>query len=229
MDSGKASTKDSGARRPLKARSWRMMQGAARWINSKNITPNQMSLASIAFSGFSALLFLFLPYAHLYGGSVIWICCVLIFLGFVGRGFCNVLDGLVAVEGGKSTPSGELFNDIPDRISDVLIIVAVGYAAGSPVLGWLAALLAVMTAYVRTLIRGVRGAGSPNDFAGPMAKLPRMLVITAACIVTPLEDMASGTRYALELGLIVIIAGCVVTMWNRAKAAYDELEGTKDA
>ena len=34
----------------------------------------------------------------------------------------NLLDGLVAVEGGRRSPTGELFNEVPDRVSDVLVL-----------------------------------------------------------------------------------------------------------
>ncbi|PCJ99188.1 MAG: CDP-diacylglycerol--glycerol-3-phosphate 3-phosphatidyltransferase [Zetaproteobacteria bacterium] len=209
-------------RRPLKARSWAIMQKSAQWISKKNITPNQISIASIAFSGIAGLLFLLFPIA----GSALWFYVLLILLCFVGRAFCNILDGLVAVEGGKATASGELFNDIPDRISDVLIIVGAGYAAGIPTLGWLAAVLAVMTAYVRTLGRGL---GAPTDFQGPMAKLQRMLLISAACFLAPIEAMFWEQGYILALSLIIISIGCVITIWKRAKSAYDHLEGKSHA
>ncbi len=209
-------------RRPLKARSWAIMKKTAQWISKKDITPNQISIASIVFSGLAGLFFLLFPIA----GSTLWFYALLILLCFVGRAFCNILDGLVAVEGGKATASGELFNDIPDRISDALIIVSAGYAAGIPTLGWLAALLAVMTAYTRTLGRGL---GAPTDFQGPMSKLPRMLIISAACFLTPIEVMIWQTGYALALSLIVISIGCVITIWKRAKSAYDYLEGNSDA
>ena len=43
---------------------------------------------------------------------------------------CNLLDGMVAIEGGKSTATGALFNEIPDRLADPLFLVPLGYAAG---------------------------------------------------------------------------------------------------
>ena len=39
-----------------------------------------------------------------------------------------MLDGMVAIEGGRQTKSGEIFNDLPDRIADALIFVCAGYA-----------------------------------------------------------------------------------------------------
>ena len=46
------------------------------------------------------------------------------------RLLCNLLDGMVAIEGGKSTPTGALFNEIPDRLADALFLVPLGYAGG---------------------------------------------------------------------------------------------------
>jgi hypothetical protein len=48
--------------------------------------------------------------------------------------------------------SGEIYNDLPDRISDCLIFVPAGYAVpGISELAWAAGLLAVFNAYVRIL------------------------------------------------------------------------------
>jgi len=209
-------------RRPLKLRGWQIIQKTAQWTGRKNVTPNQISIASIVFSGLAGFFFLLFPAA----GPVLWLYALLILLCFAARGFCNVLDGLVAVEGGKATASGELFNDIPDRISDALILVAAGYGAEMPALGWLAALLAVMTAYIRTLGRGL---GAPTDFQGPMSKLQRMIIISAACILTPIEAMFWQQGTILSVSLIAISLGCVITIWKRARSAYDFLEGNLDA
>ena len=48
----------------------------------------------------------------------------------------NMMDGLVAVEGQRGSPTGALYNELPDRIQDALLLVAAGYAAGSDWLGW---------------------------------------------------------------------------------------------
>src|SRR5438132_145918 len=50
---------------------------------------------------------------------------------------CNMLDGMVAVESGVASPVGELYNEIPDRISDAAALIGLGYAAGgSATLGY---------------------------------------------------------------------------------------------
>ena len=210
---------NSENRRPLKARSWAIMQNAASWLDDRNVTPNQISIASI---GFSALAAVFLILISIAFGGFLWACVIMVLLCLSARGFCNILDGLVAVEGGKATPSGEMFNDIPDRISDAVIFIGAGYGAGVPALGWLAALLSVMTAYVRTLGRGL---GAPSDFSGPMAKLHRMLILAAACGLTLFDAGLGGKGFILSVALLIVSAGCGFTIWKRAKATYDYLEG----
>jgi phosphatidylglycerophosphate synthase len=45
------------------------------------------------------------------------------------RLLCNLLDGMLAVEGGLKTPLGELYNEIPDRLADVAILAGAGASA----------------------------------------------------------------------------------------------------
>jgi len=49
--------------------------------------------------------------------------------GIQGRLLCNMLDGMVAIEGGRQTKSGEIFNDLPDRVADAVIFVCAGYGS----------------------------------------------------------------------------------------------------
>lgn len=206
---------DQANRRPLKARSWKIMQAAARWLGTKNVTPNQISIASIGVSAVAALCLWGFMHAD---GALLWVLAGMIVLMMVARAFCNILDGLVAIEGGKRTKSGELFNDMPDRIADALILIGAGFATSWPDLGWLAALLAVMTAYTRTLARGV---GAPADFSGPMSKVPRMAMIFIAAILMPVVK----SEAVMVIALLIVSIGCVVTIWKRARSAYDFLEG----
>lgn len=132
------------------------------------------------------------------------------------RLLANMLDGMVAVEFGMVSATGELYNDVPDRVSDTAVLAGAGYAAGSsPVLGVWAALLALFVTYIRTL---GRSAGAPSDFRGPMAKPHRMMVMIAACAVAaalgpewPRFEVAGRGYGVIGAGLAVVIGGCVVT------------------
>ncbi|MBL0871761.1 MAG: CDP-alcohol phosphatidyltransferase family protein, partial [Phycisphaerales bacterium] len=81
---------------------------------------------------------------------------------------CNMLDGMVAIARGVASPVGALYNELPDRVSDIAILVGLGYGVmGDRELGWIAALLAVLTAYVRAAVKVSGGAGMAQDFCGP--------------------------------------------------------------
>jgi CDP-diacylglycerol--glycerol-3-phosphate 3-phosphatidyltransferase len=118
------------------------------------ISPDQISLASVLFASIGAFLLVCAP------GPVGLIGCA---VAIQARLLCNLLDGMVAVEGGKKSPLGQLYNELPDRLADSVLIVALGYAIDLPSLGWLGALAAVLTAYVRAL----------GGVARPAAGFPR--------------------------------------------------------
>ena len=76
------------------------------------------------------------------------------------RLLANLLDGMVAIEAAQASRVGELFNEVPDRVSDAATLVGLGFAVGSvPLLGFLAAILAILVAYIR--------AASPRRWWSP--------------------------------------------------------------
>ncbi len=140
------------------------------------------------------------------------------------RLLCNMLDGLLAVEGGFRGKLGELFNEIPDRIADALLLVGAGYSIratpAGPIIGWSAALLAVLTAYVR-LFGG--SLGLTQSFAGPMAKQHRMFVLTLGCLAAAVEGMAGLPRRSMAVALAVIVVGSAATFVRRLVAIAREM------
>lgn len=209
---------DIKGRRPLKTRDTSLARNIAKWLSQKDIAPNHISIASIGFAALAAIAFIAFPYAP---QSIKWFIPLIAIIGIQGRLLCNLFDGMVAVEGGKKTASGELFNDVPDRIADCLIFIAAGYAITSiewaPIAGWSAALFAVMTAYIRTLATSTT---APVDFRGPMAKQHRMALTTVACLITTVEQQG----YILLATLVIIAIGSAITTYRRAAAAYRYLE-----
>jgi phosphatidylglycerophosphate synthase len=138
------------------------------------------------------------------------------------RLMANMLDGMVAQRRGVASPVGELFNEIPDRVSDAAALIGAGYAlGGDPVLGYVAACLAVFVAYVRA--QG-KVAGAHQEFCGPMAKPHRMFVLTLGAVYCGLApgswQEVPGLRP--EWGVIawvlaVVIAGELVTVGRRLR------------
>ena len=198
-------------RRPIRARSAEWAKRMAASLAASSITPDQISLTSIAFAGLGAFVLAFINDA----ASMLF--CA---LAIQGRLLCNLFDGMVAVEHGKGSPLGPMFNEFPDRIADTVLIAALGYAAGYPALGWIGAVLALMTAYIRAFGGSL---GLPQDFRGPMAKAHRMAVMTAGCVIGAVESAMHGSRYALLTALLVIVVGSIFTCINRARVIADQL------
>ena len=199
-------------RRPIQLRSSKLAQRVAAWLAATDVSPNQISVASALFASAGALSLLCLP------GPAGLVGCA---LTIQGRLACNLLDGMVAVEGGKKSPLGHVYNEFPDRIADSVLIVALGYAIDLPSLGWSGALAAALTAYIRVFGGSL---GLPQDFRGPMAKQHRMAVMTAGCVIGALENGIAGTAYALTGAALVIVAGSVVTCATRTLAIAARLQ-----
>jgi len=181
--------------------------------------PNGVSVLSILFAAAAG----FALWRFGVGGN--WRLLVGAAVAIQLRLLCNMLDGLLAVEGGFKSKLGDLYNEIPDRIADVAILVGAGYAVATMpyggILGWSAALLAVLTAYLRLLAGSL---GAQQLFIGPMAKQHRMFVVTVGCLLGALEHSRSGTARAVWLALIVVVAGSLITLVRRLLRLAAELE-----
>lgn len=221
---------ETGPRRDVAARKTGAARAFAAWLSRRSITPNQISVLSSVFAAVAGWCLYSYPAALAAspGGTPSgWAAALPPLAAFfmLMRLLCNLFDGMVAVEGGKSTPSGDLFNDIPDRVSDSFILIGAGYCCKmvphSISLGWAAALMAVMTAYVRTM---AMSAGAPADFRGPMAKEHRMFLMMAACLLTLAEPRFWAIGLTLHWALIIVAAGGALTCARRAIGAYRFLE-----
>jgi phosphatidylglycerophosphate synthase len=203
-------------RRPIRARSHPVWIRCAEALARAGISPNAISIAGmlaaiIAGAALFATRIAPLPWPR----ALFLIAALLIFI----RLLANMLDGMVAVSTGKTSPVGELYNEVPDRISDAAVLIGLGYAAASsPELGLLSAVLAVFVAYVRA---AARVAGAPQDYRGPMAKQQRMFTVILSSVYLGLAPTAWQPRlpdngWSIPIAALwLIIAGCIVTVVRR--------------
>jgi phosphatidylglycerophosphate synthase len=198
----------SNDRRPISARNSRFSQRTAAFLVQRGVSPNTISGVSILF-GIGAGLSL----AAISNSSMarLWWALTAVFI--LLRLLANMLDGMVAIEAGKASAIGELYNEVPDRISDVAIFIGAGFTAGSsPHLGYIAAILALFIAYLRALGNQM---GVTQLFLGPMGKSHRMFTLVAICLYSALTPTLWQPSALVEWGLLVIIAGSVVTIIRR--------------
>jgi phosphatidylglycerophosphate synthase len=210
-------------RRPIAARNTRWAARIARWLGGIGLRPNHISILSVVFGTGAGTCLLLGGHSESIGIRILLplaaAACIQL------RLLCNLFDGMVAVEGGFKTKSGEVFNELPDRISDVAIFLAAGYSLPAfpwmRELGWTAALLSVVTAYIRAF---GGAAGVSQYFCGPMAKQQRMAVMTVACVIGATLAGIQSSFPIMAWALGVVIAGCVVTIVRRTLLIIGELE-----
>lgn len=202
-----------GSRRPLKTREAPWARALAAWLAARGVRPNAVSIASVLFGGLAgACLWLSLAANGVTQGPLLVAAAAFAQL----RLLCNLLDGLIAVEGNLGSPVGEIYNDLPDRVADVLIFVGAGLALRSlpygMTLGWVTAILALLTAYVRVLGGAL---GLSQDFVGPMAKQHRMFLMTVGCLAGAVESAFGRPPRLLYVALAAIAAGSAATAIRR--------------
>jgi phosphatidylglycerophosphate synthase len=154
-------------------------------------------------------------------GQVSWLLVI-------GPLFCylrlwfNMLDGMVAVAAAKASLRGEILNDLPDRISDVIIFAGVAHSGlMHPIAGYWAAIFAVLTAYVGLFGQAL---GLQREFSGSMSKPWRMVALHVGAWATfASEQFNRGTVQSIahftifDWTCLVVIAGCIQTIFVRLR------------
>jgi phosphatidylglycerophosphate synthase len=212
----------STPRRSLATRNAKWARGLARWLGCAGVRPDSVSIASVIFAVGAFGAFYLVPDVT---PGIRTVVLLMAAATIQLRLLCNLLDGMFAVEEGFKTKTGDVYNDLPDRVADVLILVGAGYSIryvpGGSTLGWAAAVTAVFTAYVRLLGGSL---GVTQHFIGPMAKQHRMFTLTIATLLSAVETMLGMPLRAMPIGLALITAGSVVTGFRRTQRIVGEME-----
>lgn len=198
---------EPASRRPIAELFRRTADPAVRACVRLGIHPDAVSYGSIVAAAAASLCFW-------QAGKHLWLL-------LPAAGFCyvrlwlNMLDGMVALASGKASPRGELVNELPDRVSDVLIFVGVAHSGlCHPLCGYWAAIFALLTAYVGTLGQAIAGQ---REFGGLMSKPWRMVVLHAGAWLLLADRWGPNwsqpwTLTLLDWTLIMIVAGCAQTI-----------------
>lgn len=201
------------SRRPIADIFRATARGTVRACVRLRIHPDTVSYASIVAAAGAAASFWHAaahPWLLIAGPA----CCYL-------RLWFNMLDGMVALASGKASLRGEILNEVPDRISDVLIFAGVAHSGlCSPFVAYWAAIFALFTAYIGTFGQAV---GVQREFSGLMSKPWRMVTLHVGAWVALALFWSSGTPLAAPHGRLtvldwtcaVVIAGCVQTITLR--------------
>lgn len=133
------------------------------------------------------------------------------------RTAANALDGMVAQATGTSRPVGEVLNETADRLADVAVFLPVGLVPGVPPLLVGASLAAMLIVSFLGVV--IKAAGGPRVTVGVMGKPDRMFVAGAASLAALWADPGQVFTWALW----IVLAGCAITLVQRARTALREL------
>jgi phosphatidylglycerophosphate synthase len=199
---------EPSSRRPIAA-VFRQTAGAAvRFCVRHGIHPDAISYLSIIAALIAAICFW-------KSGTRHWLLIIAPLFCYL-RLWLNMLDGLVAFAAGKASRRGEIVNDLPDRISDIVIFVGVAHSGlMNPFIGYWAAIFSVLTSYVGLFGQAL---GGQREFGGIMSKPWRMVALhIGAWLTFFLASQSSGTFTILDWSCLIVIAGCVETIVVRLK------------
>jgi phosphatidylglycerophosphate synthase len=195
------------SRRPIAAVFRRTGDAAMRFCVRHGIDPDAISYLSIVAALIAAICFW-------KSGERRWLLIVAPLFCYLRLWF-NMLDGLVAIAAGKASRRGEILNDLPDRISDIVIFVGVAHCGlMNPLIGYWAAIFAVLTSYVGLFGQAL---GVQRQFSGIMSKPWRMVALHVGAWLTFFLAPRSATFTVLNWTCLVIIAGCIETIVVRLK------------
>jgi phosphatidylglycerophosphate synthase len=205
--------------RPIAQIFRRTGKGAANLCVRLGIPPDAISYLSILAALAAALCFW-------RSGRNMWLLIIAPLFCYLRLWF-NMLDGMVAVAAGKASARGEIVNDLPDRISDVIIFVGVAHSdLMNPFIGYWTAIFSLFTAYVGLFGQAI---GRRREFSGMMSKPWRMVALSLGAWATfvcrsqaGLHDF--GRLTILDWTCVVIIAGCLETIIVRLKRIVTALQ-----
>jgi phosphatidylglycerophosphate synthase len=203
------------SRRPI-ASVFRQTAGfVTRFCVRQGINPDAISYLSIVAALIAAICFW-------KSGATRWLLIVAPLFCYLRLWF-NMLDGLVAFAAGKASRRGEILNDLPDRISDILIFVGVAHSGlMNPLIGYWAAIFAVFTSYVGLFGQAL---GVQRQFGGIMSKPWRMVALHAGAWFTFfLPPSSSAILTIMDWTCLAVIAGCVETIVVRLKRIIAALQ-----
>ncbi|MGA7273700.1 MAG: CDP-alcohol phosphatidyltransferase family protein [Candidatus Udaeobacter sp.] len=206
--------------RPIAQIFRRTADGATNLCVRLGVPPGVISYLSILAAFVAALCFW-------KSGRTTWLLIIAPLFCYLRLWF-NMLDGMVAVAAGKASARGEIVNDLPDRVSDVVIFVGVAHSdLMNPFIGYWTAIFSLMTAYVGLFGQAI---GSRREFSGIMSKPWRMVALSVGAWAMfvwrscQAELHNFGRLTILDWTCLVIIAGCLETIIVRLKRIVTALQ-----
>ena len=132
------------------------------------------------------------------------------------RTLLNLLDGALARRTGRVHPRGELYNEVGDRLADVLMLAPVAFVAGAIAHAvWAGVVLALLASFVSV---ATRAAGGERSYAGILSKPGRLALLSAFAVAA----LAVGPGAWAPFGPLLAL-GALATFGERTLRAVRTL------
>jgi CDP-diacylglycerol--glycerol-3-phosphate 3-phosphatidyltransferase len=191
----------------------RSLRGVEDWLVARRVHPDWLTYAALVLSVFGGICIYLAPGDR-------WLLAVVPIVALV-RTALNALDGLVAKRTGLARAWGEVLNEFCDRLADVAMIGGLALALPSDhLLGAAAVTAMLLSSYLAILSKA---AGGRRQYAGPMGKADRMIVLMVLGplgLFLPIDVVYNGI-------LAIVLLGVIVTLVQRARATYRDLQPSR--
>jgi hypothetical protein len=202
---------DNAIARPHFLFRWRnWVHNLGRFLAHHNVTPNDISLLGVMFAATAGAAFYFSLQPNALDRTLLLLlaAAAIQFRRLTGR-----LHTIVSRESVQPRPHA-IFNDLPNRIAEVLIIVPAGYAVQNLPFGlelaWSAAFLGLFSAYVSQM-----GSGVPEPKIGIAVRNLPMMLLSLASVLSAFDRMVYLPGIMLWMALIVINVAVIAAIWQR--------------
>jgi CDP-diacylglycerol--glycerol-3-phosphate 3-phosphatidyltransferase len=187
-----------------------LLRPVARWLHSRDVSANQVTLAALLL-------------AVVTGGTIsLWpIPATLLLLPPVLflRMALNALDGMLARDFQRPTPLGAILNELGDVLADAVLYLPLVLIPGVPAaLVVLLVLLALLSEFCGVVAVQI---GVSRRYEGPMGKSDRALLLGGIAL---LLGLGVPSDYWLTVTLFVANGLLVLTCFNRLRAALQEVK-----
>ena len=177
-------------------------------LERSGVRPDVLTLGAVPVGAVAGLAILVSP-------SAPWVLIV-VPLAAAARLVLNLLDGALARRTGRIHARGELFNEVGDRLADVLMLAPVAFVPGAQaatvLLGVTVAVLASFTSVA------IKAAGGTRSYRGILSKPGRMVLLS----VTSIAVIVVGPEAWGPFGPLLLI-GASLTLLERLIIGVREL------
>jgi phosphatidylglycerophosphate synthase len=177
-------------------------------LERRGVSPDVLTLAAVPVAAIAGLAVFVSPAAPL----------VLLAVPTAGviRLVLNLLDGALARRTGAVHPRGEFYNELGDRLGDILMLAPVGFVPGAhaPTV-LLGVTVGVLASYAAV---ATKAAGGTRTYRGVLSKPGRLALLSITAIVVILVGPAAWAPFGP-----LLLVGTTLTLVERIVLALREL------